>query len=78
MDGYMLMQQIRALGLEQGKQIPAIALTAYAKEVDQQQAITAGFQLHLAKPIDPETVVALVVELNRKITDSSSTRATEY
>jgi len=77
MDGYMLMRQIRALGLEQGGQIPAIALTAYAGELDQQQAIAAGLQRHVAKPIDPEVLVAIVVELTRKLTDSSSTRAAE-
>ncbi|MFN6525894.1 ATP-binding protein [Nostoc sp. ChiSLP03a] len=63
MDGYMLMRQIRTLGLEQGKQIPAIALTAYVGELDRQQAIAAGFQRHIAKPIDPETLVAIVVEM---------------
>lgn len=63
MDGYMLMRQIRSLPLEEGGQIPAIALTAYAGELDQQQAIAAGFQRHLAKPIDPETVIAIVTAL---------------
>ncbi|MEH2166914.1 MAG: ATP-binding protein [Nostoc sp.] len=63
MDGYMLMRQIRTLGLEQGGQIPAIALTAYAGELDRQQAIAAGFQCHVPKPIDPEVLVAIVVEM---------------
>lgn len=63
MDGYMLLRQIRSLPLEQGGRIPAIALTAYAGELDQQQAITAGFQRHIAKPIDPEVVIATAVEL---------------
>ncbi|MEG4212802.1 PAS domain-containing protein [Microcoleus sp. S13_B4] len=63
MDGYMLMRQIRSLPLEQGGQIPAIALTAYAGEMDRQQAIAAGFQRHLAKPIDSDAVVAIVTEL---------------
>ncbi|MEH2441663.1 PAS domain-containing hybrid sensor histidine kinase/response regulator [Nostoc sp.] len=63
MDGYMLMRQIRALGLEQGGKIPAIALTAYAAELDRQQAIAAGFQRHITKPIDPEVLVAIVVEM---------------
>ncbi|MEH1889256.1 MAG: PAS domain S-box protein [Nostoc sp.] len=63
MDGYMLIRQIRALPPQQGGQIPAIALTAYAGEVDQQQAIAAGFERHLTKPIDPEVLVAIVVEM---------------
>ncbi len=63
MDGYMLMRQIRTLGLEQGGQIPAIALTAYAGELDRKLAIAAGFQRHVPKPIDPEALVAIVVEM---------------
>lgn len=55
MDGYMLMRAIRAT--EQGKSIPAIALTAYAGEVNEQQAINAGFQKHISKPIDADAVV---------------------
>jgi len=55
MDGYMLMQQIRLLEL--GRQIPAIALTAYAGEFDRQQALLAGFQQHLSKPIEPNEIV---------------------
>ncbi len=63
MDGYMLLQKIRSLPLEQGGRVPAIALTAYASEIHQQQAVAAGFQRHLAKPIDPKTVIAIVTEL---------------
>ncbi len=63
MDGYMLLRHIRSLPLEQGGQIPAIALTAYAGEMDIQQAIAAGFQRHLAKPVNPEAVVAIVTKL---------------
>ncbi|MEG4501435.1 PAS domain S-box protein [Microcoleus sp. F10-C6] len=63
MDGYMLLRHIRSLPLEQGGQIPAIALTAYAGEMDIQQAVAAGFQRHLAKPVDPEAVVAIVTKL---------------
>ena len=63
MDGYMLIRNIRALSPEQGGKIPAIALTAYAAEGDQRQAIAAGFQHHLAKPIDADVVVAIVSQL---------------
>ncbi|HEY9805533.1 MAG TPA: response regulator, partial [Candidatus Obscuribacterales bacterium] len=48
-DGYTLMQQVRLRSPEQGGQIPAIALTAYAGELDQKQALAVGFQHHLAK-----------------------------
>ncbi len=63
MDGYMLMQEIRKQPAEQIKPIIALALTAYAGEVDQQQSLAAGFQRHLTKPIDPDTLIAMVSEL---------------
>ncbi|MBW4516123.1 MAG: PAS domain-containing protein [Timaviella obliquedivisa GSE-PSE-MK23-08B] len=63
MDGYMLMQRIRALNSEQGGQVKAIALTAYAAEFDQNQALQAGFQQHLAKPVEPEVLVRAIVRL---------------
>ncbi|MBD2094303.1 PAS domain-containing protein [Trichocoleus sp. FACHB-591] len=63
MDGYMLMQQVRALPPEQGGQVPAIALTAYAGEIDQQQALAAGFQRHMAKPVEPENLVRAIIAL---------------
>ena len=62
-DGYMLMRQIRALPPAQGGQIPAIALTAYAGEIDYQQAIAAGFQKHISKPIEPDTLVETIASL---------------
>ncbi|HEY9655040.1 MAG TPA: response regulator, partial [Crinalium sp.] len=60
MDGYALMRHIRERSPHQGGQIPAIALTAYAGEVDQQQAIAAGFQQHLTKPIEPELLMQAI------------------
>jgi CheY-like chemotaxis protein/anti-sigma regulatory factor (Ser/Thr protein kinase) len=63
MDGYMLMRQIRAMPPEQGGQILAIALTAYAGEIDRQQALAAGFQHHLAKPVEPNELVKVILNL---------------
>ncbi|MBU7584310.1 MAG: PAS domain S-box protein [Nostoc sp. TH1S01] len=60
-DGYTLMQQIKTQLSE--KQIPAIALTAYAAEYDQRQALAAGFQLHLAKPVVPEELVRAIASI---------------
>ncbi|MFN6478971.1 ATP-binding protein [Nostoc sp. DedQUE07] len=57
MDGYMLMRQVKALQANQAKQIPAIALTAYAGEINQQQALESGFQKHLSKPVEPEELI---------------------
>ncbi|MEP1079149.1 ATP-binding protein [Leptolyngbya sp. PL-A3] len=63
MDGYTLMQRVRALPPEQGGQIPAIALTAYAGEFDQRQALSVGFQRHVPKPVEPEKLVEVIVSL---------------
>ncbi|MBD2000040.1 response regulator [Leptolyngbya sp. FACHB-541] len=63
MDGYALLKQVRSLPPEQGGNIPAIALTAYAGELNQQQALTAGFQQHLAKPVEPEELIKAIAAL---------------
>jgi PAS domain S-box-containing protein len=63
MDGYMLIQQVRALAPEQGGHVPAIALTAYAGDTSQQQVIAAGFQRHISKPIDPKGLVQAIAQL---------------
>jgi CheY-like chemotaxis protein len=63
MDGYMLMQQVRTLPTEQGGQIPAIALTAYAGEMNYQQALSAGFQRHMSKPVEPAELVDAIASL---------------
>ena len=63
MDGYMLMRQVRTWTSEKGGKTPAIALTAYAGEYNQQQAISAGFQMHLTKPAEPSQLVAAVARL---------------
>ncbi len=62
-DGYMLMREIRALSLEQGGKVPAIALTAYAGGLDQQRALSAGFQVHLSKPIELERLVDAIAQV---------------
>ncbi|MDB9375805.1 PAS domain S-box protein [Nodularia sphaerocarpa] len=63
MDGYELLRKLRVLPPETGGQVPAIALTAFAAEYDQQQAIAAGFQMHIPKPVEPDTLAAAVVQL---------------
>ena len=62
MDGYMP-QQVRTL--EQVRQIPVIALTAYAGEIDRQQVIAAGFGQHIPKPVAPEKLVSAICDLCR-------------
>lgn len=66
-DGYALIRQLRQMEPAQGGQIPAIALTAYAAEEDSNQAILAGFQLHLPKPIEPTDLVAAIATLTGRV-----------
>jgi PAS domain S-box-containing protein len=63
-DGYVLIGKIRALPPENGADVPAIALTAYASAQDKKNALAAGFQRHLAKPVEPVALaknVALIL-----------------
>ncbi|BAZ00127.1 multi-sensor hybrid histidine kinase [Tolypothrix tenuis PCC 7101] len=62
-DGYVLIRQLRALPPEQGGRIPAVALTAYARSEDRTQALLAGFQLHIPKPVNPAELVAVIANL---------------
>lgn len=64
-DGYMLLRQLRTLSPEQGGQIPAIALTAYAGEMNQKQAFAARFQMHISKPVEPEAMARAIAALTR-------------
>jgi CheY-like chemotaxis protein len=63
-DGYALIRQIRQM--PQGERILAVALTAYAGESDQHQAIAAGFQFHLSKPVDPDAIIAAIVHSHER------------
>ncbi|WP_242046080.1 MULTISPECIES: PAS domain-containing protein [Calothrix] len=62
-DGYTLIQKIRSLPNEKGGQIPAIALTAYARIEDRQRSLLAGFQQHISKPIDVEELLQVIFDI---------------
>jgi CheY-like chemotaxis protein len=64
-DGYALIRWIRRLDGERGE-IPAIAFTAYARAEDRLKAVQAGYQLHLAKPVDPAQLVSMVASLVKR------------
>lgn len=66
MDGYRLIRQVRTLTPEEGGQILAIALTAYAGELNQQQALAAGFQQHITKPLDLAELIQVIATLAEK------------
>jgi CheY-like chemotaxis protein len=67
MDGYSLIRQIRALPADAGGGTPAIALTAFARSEDRRRAMLAGFDMHVAKPVEPGELVAVVARLGRKL-----------
>ena len=56
-DGYSLIRKLRKMKAKWAKEIPAVALTAYATVEDRTRALDAGFQVHVAKPIEPEALV---------------------
>ncbi len=63
MDGYTLIQKIRDHPVAEIRTIPAIALTAYAGDLNQKRALAAGFHKHLAKPAEPSTLIQGVIEV---------------
>jgi CheY-like chemotaxis protein len=62
-DGYTLIRKVRALNGEIAT-VPAAALTAFTREEDRRQALHAGYQLHLSKPVDPPELIAAIARLH--------------
>jgi CheY-like chemotaxis protein len=56
---------VRALSSEHGGDIPAIALTGYARSEDRMKALSSGFQKHVTKPVEPENLAATIAGLIR-------------
>jgi PAS domain S-box-containing protein len=65
-DGYGLIKKVRALPKERGGQTPALALTAYARTEDRVRALSEGYQVHLAKPVDRFELAAVVASLGHR------------
>jgi CheY-like chemotaxis protein len=65
-DGYTVIGRLRALPAELGGDTPAVALTAMAGDEDRARALAAGFQLHIAKPLEPGALLRAVTELTRR------------
>ncbi len=63
LDGYELIRKVRALHDSRVRNIPAIALTAYARNDDRQRALLAGFQMHVSKPVESRELIAGVASL---------------
>jgi len=65
-DGYFLISRVRALPPELGGRVPAIALTGHARHEDRERALSAGFDAHVAKPVDIDEMAALIATLARR------------
>jgi len=65
-NGYTLIGRIRARDRGYGKIVPAIALTAYTTSMDRDTVLSAGFQLHMPKPFEPEKLISAIVDLAAK------------
>ena len=65
-DGYTLMKKLRALEKRRGGHIPAIALTAYARQEDRLRALSVGYERHVPKPIEPDELLAAVASLAKR------------
>jgi CheY-like chemotaxis protein len=65
-DGYSLIRRVREWERGRGAHIPAVALTAYGRVEDRVRALNSGFQMHVAKPVDPDELVAVITSLIRR------------
>ncbi|HET6851566.1 MAG TPA: CHASE domain-containing protein [Pyrinomonadaceae bacterium] len=65
-DGYGLIEKIRSLENGQSETIPAVAITAYAKEEDRRRALSSGFQIYLAKPVELTELISVVARAARR------------
>ncbi len=69
-NGYTLIGRIRARDRGYGKIVPAIALTAYTTSMDRDTVLSAGFQLHMPKPFEPEKLISAILDLAAKYKQS--------
>jgi CheY-like chemotaxis protein len=67
MDGFQLIERLRHHENPKVREIPAAALTAYARSEERMKVLQAGFQIHLAKPIDPAELVTTIAALAKRI-----------
>ena len=74
MDGYDFIRRVRQLPPLEGRRLPAIALTAFARSDDRTRAIMAGYQMHMAKPIEPQELVATVASFAGRIARPQATK----
>ncbi len=68
-DGFAFIRQIRALASDRGGRTPAVALTAYVRDEDREKAFAAGYQMHVAKPVEPAHLATVVASLGRRTSE---------
>jgi len=73
-DGHSLMRRVREWERARGAYIPAVAVTAYGRSEDRVRALRAGFQMHVAKPVDPAELVIVIISLIKRPTRSDQER----
>lgn len=66
-DGYELIRRVHATEQSQTAKFPAVALTAYASAEDRLQALVAGYQMHVAKPVEPEELITILASLTGRL-----------
>lgn len=76
-DGYTMIRKIRSMEEAAGGRVPAVALTACARPQDRIDAVGAGFQMHVAKPVDPDHLLAVVANLARMAAELKRGRGEE-
>ena len=65
-DGYELIRKVRARSADKGGQIPAVALTAFARTQDRLRVLSSGYQMHVPKPIEPIELVTVVASIAKR------------
>jgi CheY-like chemotaxis protein len=65
-NGYTLIGRVRARDRGKGSMVPAIALTAFATAIDRDTVLSAGFQVHMPKPFEPDRLISVIAELTAK------------
>ena len=65
-NGYTLIGRVRACDREKGKIVPAIALTAFTTAIDRDTVLSAGFQVHMPKPFEPNRLISVIADLAAK------------
>jgi CheY-like chemotaxis protein len=66
-DGYQLIRKLREMESRRGRRVPAIALTAYARTEDRLRSLSAGFHMHVTKPVEPVELLTIVASLTGRL-----------